>query len=160
MLQERFPCRNQNPPKSTTVTRTGLPPSKSDTQRSEQAAAVLAEEPGEALTIIGELFEEGEAPLMILGALGAQLRRLAAAARLHKQGMRLDDAMDQAGIMKWPAARESTRKQMKHLGWGRMDKLYDWLVEADLGMKGGSPLPERVLLERLIVRLGRVRATG
>ncbi len=37
-------------PKPAAVNRTGLPPSKSDTQRSEQAAAVLAQEPGEALT--------------------------------------------------------------------------------------------------------------
>jgi DNA polymerase-3 subunit delta len=114
--------------------------------------------PGEALTILSELFEEGEAPIAILGALGAQLRRLGAAARLNKRGAALDDAMDRAGVAKWPQARDSARKQMKHLGWNRLDKIFDWLVEIDQGMKGGSPLPEKLLLERLIVRLARGRA--
>lgn len=119
--------------------------------------AVADGKPKEALTILSELFEEGEAPLGILGALGAQLRRLGSAARLHKLGTPLEDAMDRAGIAKWPQARDSTRKQMKHLGWSRLDKLFDWLVEADQGMKGGSPLPEKLLLERFIVRLARER---
>lgn len=120
--------------------------------------AVGEGKPAEALKILAELFEEGEAPLAVLGALGAQLRRLATAARLHKLGAGLDDAMDRAGVAKWPQARESARKQMKHLGWGRLDKLFDWLVEADAGMKGGSPLPDKLQLERLIVRLARPRA--
>ena len=47
---------------------------------------------------------------------------------------------------------------MKYLGWNRLDKLFDWLLEVDQGMKGGSPLPDTVQLERLIVRLARPRA--
>jgi DNA polymerase-3 subunit delta len=94
---------------------------------------------------------------MILGALGSQLRRLGMAARLNKLGTPLDDAMDQAGVAKWPQARDSARKQLKHLGWNRLDKLFDWLVEVDQGMKGGSQLPERVLLERLVVNMARPR---
>jgi DNA polymerase-3 subunit delta len=112
----------------------------------------------EALKILAELFEEGEAPLAVLGALGAQLRRLATAARLHKLGAGLDDAFDRAGVAKWPQARDSARRQMKYLGWNRLDKLFDWLLEVDQGMKGGSPLPDTVQLERLIVRLARPRA--
>jgi DNA polymerase-3 subunit delta len=44
---------------------------------------------------------------------------------------------------------------MKHLGRRRLGKLYDWLMEVDLGLKGGSLLPPRTLLERLVVRLAR-----
>jgi len=110
-----------------------------------------------ALKILTELFEEGEEPLKLLGALGFQLRKLARAARMHKQGMNLDEAMTKAGVPAWPQARESTRKQLKHLGWSRLDKVYDWLIELDGGMKGGNPLPERLQLERLIVRLARTR---
>lgn len=113
--------------------------------------------PGVALNILSELFEEGEAELAVLGALGSQLRKLGMAARLHKLGRPLDDAMDEAGVAKWPQARDSTRKQMKHLGWGRLDQLYDWLIEADQGMKGGSQLPPKLMMERLIVRLARAR---
>ncbi len=111
--------------------------------------------PSEALTILGELFEQGDAEIAILGALSAQLRRIAMTARLHELGTPLDLAMDQGGIAKWPQARDNTRKQMKHLGQGRLDKLYDWLVETDSGMKGGSPLLPKLVLERLIVRLAR-----
>ncbi len=119
--------------------------------------AVGEGKPKEALTILGELFEEGEAPIAILGALGSQIRRLALAARIHKQGTALEDAMDRAGVAKWPQARDSLVKQLRHLGWNRLDKLYDWLIECDQGMKGGSTLPENVLLERLIVRMARPR---
>jgi hypothetical protein len=46
-----------------------------------------------------------------------------------------------------------------------VDRLYDWLLEADLGMKGGSALPPRTLLERLVLRLalpnpGPARSAG
>ncbi len=115
--------------------------------------------PAQALTILAELFEEGEVPQKILGALGAA-RRLGVAARLHKLGTPLDDAMDRAGVAKWDQARSSAVKQMKHLGWNRLDSLFDWLVEIDLGIKGGSPLPEKLQLERLIVRLARPRAAS
>ncbi len=65
--------------------------------------------------------------------------------------------MTKAGIPTWPQAREGARKQLKHLGMNRLDKLYDWLLEVDGGLKGGSPLPERLQLERLVVRLARTR---
>jgi DNA polymerase III subunit delta len=119
--------------------------------------AVGEGKPAEALAILQELFEEGEEPLAILGALGAQLRRLAQAARLFRDGMGIDDAMDEAGVAKWPQARDSARRQMKHLGAARLDRLFDWLLEVDQGLKGGSMLPERMQLERLIVRLARPR---
>lgn len=121
--------------------------------------AVGEGKPKEALTILSELFEEGESPIAILGALGAQIRRLALAARIHKQGAGLDDAMDRAGVAKWPQARDSATRQLKGLGWNRIDKLYDWLVELDQGMKGGNPLPEKVQLERFIVRMARPKTS-
>ena len=60
----------------------------------------------------------------------------------------------------WPQARESARKQMKHLGADRLYKLYDWLLETDAGLKGGNPLPDRMQIERLLIRLARPRASG
>ena len=119
--------------------------------------AVGEGKPGEAMTVLSELFEEGESPIAVLGALGFQLRRLGMTARLHHRGVPLDDAMDRAGVAKWPQARDSARKQMKHLGWNRLDKIYDWLVEIDQGLKGGSELPEKLQLERLLVQLARPR---
>lgn len=115
--------------------------------------------PAAALKILTELFEEGEAPIAILGALSAQVRRLARAARLHKQGANLEEALTNAGVASWPQARDGARKQLKHLGMNRLERLYDWLIETDSGLKGGSPLPDRVQLERLVVRLARPRPT-
>jgi DNA polymerase-3 subunit delta len=114
-------------------------------------------QPAAALKIVTELFEEGEAPLAVLGALGYQVRKLARAARMHKQGANLDEALTKAGVPAWPQARDSARKQLKHLGWGRLDQLYDWLIETDSGLKGGSQLPDRLQIERLIVRMAQPR---
>ena len=62
-------------------------------------------------------------------------------------------ALEQAGVP--PFALQSAEQQLRHLGRPRAERLYDWLLEVNVGMKGGSPLPERTLLERFIVRLAR-----
>ena len=115
--------------------------------------------PADALAILGELFAEGEDPLAVLGPLTAQLRKLAAVNRLVGQRQALGPAMDAAGVPKWPQARQSTERQLRHLGRRRLDQLTDWLVEINLGLKGGNPLPPRLQVERLIVRLARPRAS-
>jgi DNA polymerase-3 subunit delta len=115
-------------------------------------------QPATALKILAELFEEGNEPLGLLGALGYQLRRIARVARMHKQGMSMEEAMGKAGVGNWAQARAATQKQMRHLGWNRLDKIYDWLLEVDGGLKGGSPLPERLQVERLVVRLAKPRS--
>jgi DNA polymerase-3 subunit delta len=107
----------------------------------------------EGLAMLERLFDQGEEPLMILGALSKQLRRLAQAARLNQNGLPLATALEKAGV---PAfGMKGCEQQLIHLGRRRTDRLYDWLLEVDFGMKGGSPLPPRTLLERLVVRLAR-----
>lgn len=114
--------------------------------------------PGEALSILQELFAEGEDPMAVIGPLTAQLRKLATVGRLHfVEKLSLGPAMDAAGVPKWDKARINCEKQMKHLGGARLLKLPDWLVEINYGLKGGNPLPERVQVERLIVMLARGR---
>lgn len=115
--------------------------------------AVGAGHTGEALMILDTLLVQGEEPLRILGAFSMQLRRLAQAARLHFQGQALGTALEQAGIV--PFARQAAEQQLRHLGRRRIDRLYDWLLEADLGLKGSSQLPPRALLERFVIRLAR-----
>jgi len=117
--------------------------------------AIGSGRPAEALAILDRLFEEGEDPFRILGAFSFQLRRLAQAARLNQQGLPVGAALERAGIHSFAA--RSCEQQLRHLGRRRADRLYDWLLEADLGLKGSSALPPRVLLERLVVRLGRPR---
>lgn len=110
---------------------------------------------GAALTLLDRLLDQGEEPLRLLGAFSMQLRRLAQAARLHSQGESVPDALEHAGVP--PFGRKSAEQQVRHLGRRRLDLIYDWLLETDLGLKGGSQLPPRTLLERLVVQLARKR---
>jgi DNA polymerase-3 subunit delta len=109
----------------------------------------------EALAILDRLFDQGEEPLRILGAFSMQLRRLAQAARLTRQGLSLAAALEQAGVQAYNI--KGYEQQLRHLGRRRADQLYDWLLEADLGLKGSSQLPPKTLLERLVVRLAQGR---
>lgn len=111
----------------------------------------------EALTILDRLFEQGEEPLRILGAFSLQLRRLAQAARAHQHGQSLSQALDRAGVP--PFAQRACEQQLRHLGRERANRLYKWLLEADLGLKGSSQLPPRTLLERLVVQLAQKTAS-
>lgn len=119
--------------------------------------AVGEGKPTEALNVLGELFAEGEDPLAVLGPLSAQLRRLASAARLLAQGQSLGPAMDAAGVPNFPRARQGFEKQLRHLGMRRLDRINDWLLDINLGVKGGNPLPPKLQVERLLVRLARPR---
>jgi DNA polymerase-3 subunit delta len=109
----------------------------------------------EALAILDRLFDQGAEPLAILGAFSWQLRRLAQAARLCQQGRSLATALEEVGLRSY--FQRGYEQQLRHLGRRRTDRLYDWLLEADLGLKGSSQLPPKTLLERLIVQLARPR---
>ncbi|MFN4258672.1 MAG: DNA polymerase III subunit delta [Gemmataceae bacterium] len=115
--------------------------------------AIGAGQTGAALAILDRLLDQGNEPIAILGAFSWQLRRLAQAARLATQGRSLTDALEEAGIP--PFARRGCEQQLHHLGRHKAERLYDWLLEVDLGLKGGSPLDARVQLERLVVRLAQ-----
>lgn len=115
--------------------------------------ALAAGRPAEALLILDRVFEQGEEPLKVLGAFSMQLRRLAQAYRLTQQGRPLAAALADAGFP--PFAVKGGEQQLRHLGRRRAERLYDWLLETDLGMKGSSALPPRALVERLVVRLAR-----
>lgn len=129
--------------------------------REANAFQILAKvgegQPAAALKLLGEALDEGQHPLQILGALSYTLRRMATVGRLLNQGLPPGEAMNEAGVGKWPKAREEADRLLRHLGRGRLARLPDWLVELDLGLKGGNPLPPRLQLERLIVKLARPR---
>jgi len=112
---------------------------------------------GEALKLLARLLDQGEEPLRLLGAFSMQLRRLAQAARLHSQGESVSEALEHAGVP--PFGRKSAEQQLRHLGRRRLDWLYDGLLETDLGLKGSSQLPPRILLERFVVQLARKRSS-
>ena len=108
----------------------------------------------DALAILHRLFEQGEEPIAILGAFSWQLRTVAQAARLTKLGRSASHALAELGVRDFNGKSEQL---MRHLGMRRLEKLFDWLLEVDLGLKGGSELPKPVQLERLVVRLAQPR---
>jgi DNA polymerase-3 subunit delta len=115
--------------------------------------AIAQGRPGEALALLDRVLEQGEEPLRILGAFSMQLRRLAQAARLAQQGRALSAALEEVGVSSFNL--KGCEQQLRHLGRRRAERLFDWLLETDLGLKGSSALPPRVLLERLVARLAR-----
>jgi DNA polymerase-3 subunit delta len=123
--------------------------------------AALAGRTPEALRQLDRLLFAGEAPIAILGMISASLRRLAAATRLIEQSegrgrrIRLNDALAEAGVKRWPKAMQQAEQQLRHLGRRRGNLLYRWLHDADLALKGPSSAPQRarIVLERLFVVL-------
>jgi DNA polymerase-3 subunit delta len=110
---------------------------------------------GESLALLDRLFNQGDDPVRLLAAFSMQLRRLAQAARLGAQGTPLSAALEEAGVPVF--ARHNAEGQIRHLGRRRLDQVYDWLLQTDLGLKGSSQLPPQTLLERLVVQLARQR---
>lgn len=106
-----------------------------------------------AMAILERLFDQGEEPMRIIGAFSIQLRRLAQAARLCGQGMSLGAALAQVGVP--PFATRSAETQMRHLGRRRLDRLYDWLLQMNMDLRGGSQLSGRTLFERFLLKLAR-----
>ncbi len=116
----------------------------------------------DALGLLDKLLDQGEEPIRMLGAFGSQLRKLPQAAILIRAGVSTQQALQQVGVA--PFNLRGAEQQLRHLGHRRVEQLYDWLLEVDSGLKGGSELDPRLQLERLIVRLTRpdrdAKATG
>jgi DNA polymerase-3 subunit delta len=115
--------------------------------------AIVGGRTGEALAVLDALFTKGESELRLAGAFVWQLRSVAQVARLSQMGVPLREALDQLE----PNSRRSVEPMLRHLGLNRASRLFDALLELNLGLKGGSPLPSRTQLEALVVRLARPR---
>jgi DNA polymerase III subunit delta len=113
--------------------------------------AIAAGDAKQSLLLLDRLFDQGEEPIRLISAFSFQLRRLVKAYRLNSLGKPLGLAIEEAGFASFSV--KQAEQQLKHLGRRRLDKLYDWLIEADHGLKGGSQLPPRTLFEQLILRL-------
>jgi DNA polymerase III subunit delta len=111
----------------------------------------------EAMRQLDRLLAAGEQPIGLLGQISASLRRFAAATRLVVQAeaagrrVNLRDSLEQAGVRSFVL--QKAERQLRLLGRERGAQLYRWLLQADMDLKGESPMPPRLILERLIVRL-------
>ncbi|MSQ94552.1 MAG: DNA polymerase III subunit delta [Gemmataceae bacterium] len=104
-----------------------------------------------ALAILDRLFDQGEEPMRIIGAMSFQLRKLAQATRLTTQGISLGAAVAQAGVP--PFKLKEAEAQIRHLGRRRLDRLYDWLLQLNMDLRGNSVLSARTLFERFLLKL-------
>ncbi len=127
----------------------------------EMLDAALDGNAPEAILQLNRLLASGEQPIAILAQISASLRRLAAAARVVVQTEtagrkpQIRRALQQAEVR--PFVLEKAEGQLRRLGRERGLQLYDWLLQADLDLKGASALPPRLILERLVIQLAAPR---
>ena len=119
--------------------------------------AALAGDLKGALTQLDRLLLAGENPIAILGQIAFTLRQYAAATRLVLSGeasrsrVSVRSALGQAGVR--PFVLKKAEAQLRHLGRERGSRLYEWLIDTDLALKGSSALPPRMVIENLLIRL-------
>jgi DNA polymerase-3 subunit delta len=127
----------------------------------EMLDSALAGEAPSALRQLDRLLASGENPIGLLAQIGSTLRRLATATRLIEQAesehrrLTLRAALEEAGIRAFVLAKAEA--QLRQLGRQRAGELYQWLIDADLALKGDSAAPPRLALEQLIVRMANPR---
>lgn len=122
---------------------------------------------GSALTQLDRLLHAGEHPLALVGSLSWSLRRYAAATRIFQQAERggqkmpLKEALVQSGVKDWPIGNlAASEKRLIQLGRHRAGKLYRWLLELDLSLKGSHSPEDRArwALEQLLLRMSKPAA--
>ncbi len=101
----------------------------------------------QALVELDHLLSGGEVPIAILAQIGSTLRRFAAAARLIEQAeaagrrVSLRQALESAGFKAFTLSKAES--QLRQIGRVRAGRLYRWLLDADLALKGSSSSPSR-----------------
>lgn len=118
----------------------------------------------EAMAQLDRLLQTGEHPNALFGPVSWSLRRFAAATRVYQRGLRkgrrmpLSEALEKGGFLKWQRKRmQNAEQQLKRLGQERAGRLYRWLLETDLALKGSHSTGDRsrFVLEKLIVRIDK-----
>ena len=124
--------------------------------------AALSGHADEALRQLDRLLLAGENPIALLAQISSNLRRLATTFAIMQHAKAssgrvpaLRDALAEAGVRSFVL--QKSQAQLRHLGRARAGKLFRWLLEADLDLKGQSQLGPRTILERLLVRLAQPR---
>lgn len=133
----------------------------------EMIDAATSGNTADALLQLDRLLSSGDPPIAVLGALAFTLRRFAGAARIvqrareQRQSITLSEALKQAGLRTYPAALKKAEDQLRQIGSQRASQLLKWILEADLALKGtaSSPARGRIVLEQLLVRLGKQMQT-
>ncbi len=115
----------------------------------------------EALQQLDRLVAAGEEPHALLPQMASTFRKFAAAARVFQQAelagrkTSLRTALQEAGML--PFKLNAAEAQLKQIGRERANQLYEWLLAADLELKGHNSTKDRArrVLETLVVRLAK-----
>lgn len=103
-----------------------------------------------ALAALDQLLTAGEPPLKLLGGISFVFRKYARATDLARTAG-LDQAVRQSGL--FPHEMSAGQIYLRRLGRGKAEMILRHLLEADAGLKGADPLPDRMQLERLLLEL-------
>ena len=105
---------------------------------------------GFAIDALDQLLTAGEAPQKLLGGISYVFKKFAQATELSRSGS-LDQALRQAGV--FPQVVAPSQSYLRRIGRPNAERILNHLLEADAGIKGGSRLPERIQLEKLLLEL-------
>lgn len=120
----------------------------------------------DALVQLDRLMTSGEKPFALLPQMASSLRRfptavhLIEAAEKNRQRLPPREALAQAGVI--PFKLGDAERQLRQIGRQRAKQLTQWLLAADLAMKGHNSSDERARMEieRLIIRLSAASSTA
>lgn len=107
---------------------------------------------GAALVTLQKLLKLQEEPVLILGAIGANFRKMAAAKVLRNSGKNSSDLMRLCGMGEYPA--KKTMSACTRFSERFYAVAAELVLETDRGLKTSQDTPER-LLEVLIMRLAQ-----
>ena len=116
-----------------------------------------------ALVRLDHLLRSGEHPLALFGSLSWSLRRYASATEIVMRQARggnrpnLNAAIAEAGFRPWGGEQETAAGHLQQLTRHRAGQLHDWLLDADLALKGTHSHEDRsrLVLETLFVRMAK-----
>ena len=110
-----------------------------------------------ALTKLRDLYKMQQEPIVILGAVGSNLRKISAAKVLSAHGRGADELMRICGMKDYPARK--TMSLASKFSAAFCDRALHRVAETDMQMKTSYDDPKR-LLELLVMELGQERKNG
>jgi DNA polymerase-3 subunit delta len=119
------------------------------------ADQALAGQTAGALRALAGLRGEGEEPPVILWALTKELRILYRCSEFVEQGLSPDRAIDSAGV--WEKRKPLVRQALQRVSRAYVTKLLTLAQQVDAAIKGAAPDDPWLLLDRLVLNLGRGR---
>jgi DNA polymerase-3 subunit delta len=113
--------------------------------------AVRDNQLAEALHLLDKLLVAGEHPLRLLGGINSNFRALARGTELARHGMQLGEALTVGGVK--PFNVNQYAAYLRRIGRPRAERILTWLMQVDMNLKGHSQLPDRLVMERLLLEL-------